>query len=223
MPTAVVHRHQGLGIGGMGLALFLVDEGRVGRPSNSRTAHSIRGPPIQFVGRPSSSWAAHPTREGGHPLGIPDTHMTILAILISGFLATTVMTIFSYILSRQKSEQFREPELLNSLILRSDRLNIHPPKNGFPGWVVHYSIGWTFVVIFYLVWEYSPISPGIISGLVMGLVAGLVGITGWKIMFDLSGNPPDIHMRQFHIHILVAHVLFGITAASVLFYLPEHI
>ena len=62
MPTAVVHRHQGLGIGGMGLALFLVDEGRVGRPSNSRTAHSIRGPPIQFAYRPFNSWAAHSIR-----------------------------------------------------------------------------------------------------------------------------------------------------------------
>lgn len=141
--------------------------------------------------------------------------MTILLIVVSGVVATTVMTAFSYLLSRGKSEQFREPELLNSLMARSDVIELNPSRNSLWGWFLHYMIGWLFVAIFYSIWHHGPFSPGIVSGGAMGLVAGIVGILGWQTMFALSANPPEIPLTQFYLHLLVAHILFGMAAASV--------
>ncbi|PKD17013.1 hypothetical protein APR41_06135 [Salegentibacter salinarum] len=145
--------------------------------------------------------------------------MEVFIILISGLVATTSMTLFSYLVSNFKSKQFREPELLNSLISRSEIIELRPSKNHFLGWVIHYLIGWFFVVVFSLIWEYTQFSTNIISGAVLGLAAGIIGIFGWKTMFKLNQNPPEIDFSQFYIQLIIAHILFGLSAAIVYAYL----
>lgn len=141
--------------------------------------------------------------------------MEIFTILISGFVATTVMTLFSYLVANFKSKQFREPELLNNLISRSEILTLKPSKNHFLGWFIHYLIGWIFVVIFSLIWKFAQFSADIISGTILGFIAGIIGIFSWKIMFKLNNNPPQINFSQFYYQLIIAHIIFGISVALV--------
>lgn len=141
--------------------------------------------------------------------------MEVFTILISGLVATTVMTLFSYVVSNFKAKQFREPELLNSLISRSEIIELKPSKKHFLGWIIHYLIGWFFVVGFSFIWEYTQFSADIISGAVLGMAAGIIGIFGWIMMFKLNQNPPEIDFSQFYIQLIIAHILFGISAAII--------
>lgn len=141
--------------------------------------------------------------------------MGVYNILISGLVATTEMTLFSYVVSNFKSKQFREPELLNSLISSSEFIELKPSKNHLLGWIIHYLIGWFFVLVFSLIWEYTQFSATITSGAILGLAAGIIGIFSWKIFFKLNQNPPEIDFSQFYIQLIIAHILFGISAAIV--------
>ncbi|WP_051935726.1 hypothetical protein [Salegentibacter sp. Hel_I_6] len=144
--------------------------------------------------------------------------MDILTIFISGVIATTVMTIFSYVVSHFKSKQFREPELLNALISRSEIIKLKISKNNILGWIIHFMIGWFFVFAFSFIWEFTNFFAGILSGSILGLLVGVIGIFGWKLMFKLNRNPPNIDFSQFYLQLIIAHILFGISAALVISY-----
>ncbi len=146
--------------------------------------------------------------------------MPFITILIAGVVATTAMTIFSYVYAKLQSKQFREPELLNNLMERSSIIPLSPSNNHVLGWFVHYSIGFVFAAIFFLFWELTTFSPGWSSGSIMGFAAGLVGIVGWKFMFKINDNPPEIDFSQFYFQLVVAHIVFGITAALIFAHLP---
>lgn len=139
--------------------------------------------------------------------------MHLILILFSGFCATSLMTAFSYFIATWKKSQFREPELLNILISRAGLTALKISKKSALGWVIHYTIGYFFVVIFYLIWKNIDWSPTLISGAVFGLAAGLVGLTGWIIFFKISPDPPKIDYSGFYFQIVVAHIIFGVGAA----------
>ena len=141
--------------------------------------------------------------------------MPLYLILLSGFAATSTMTAFSYLVANMKKSQFREPELLNILISRSRSTSLKISKNHFAGWLIHYSIGFVFVGIFHLLWKYTELPVSLWSGAGLGFVAGIFGIGGWIAFFKTNSNPPEIEFKDFYIQLLVAHVIFGITAAAV--------
>ncbi len=141
--------------------------------------------------------------------------MHLFLILLSGFAATSLMTAFSYLMANLKKNQFREPELLNILLSRARSTSLKIPKNHPTGWLIHYIIGCLFVLIFHLLWKFTEIPVSLWSGAGLGFVAGIFGISGWVVFFNTNANPPRIDFRNFYIQLLVAHVLFGITAAAV--------
>ncbi|MCF4100821.1 hypothetical protein L1I30_03995 [Gillisia sp. M10.2A] len=141
--------------------------------------------------------------------------MEVTKIICSGFAATSLMTAFSYLVSRIKNKQFREPELLNILISRSDLLNFKLSKKSSVGWVLHYVIGWIFVIIFDVLWKFNFPPFSVLSGALLGLVAGIIGVFGWKIFFSLSNNPPKIDWSEYYLQLIIAHIIFGVTAALV--------
>lgn len=137
----------------------------------------------------------------------------MIQILFSGIIATSIMTLFSYIVSAFSHSQFREPQLLNQLIKRSTALPFKPGQKNLTGWIIHYAIGIFFVVIFDFIWNYTDFEPSIFTGALLGFIFGFIGITGWKIMFSLNPDPPEINFRNFYLQLLPAHVIFGIGAA----------
>ncbi|UJH89903.1 hypothetical protein LZ575_12990 [Antarcticibacterium sp. 1MA-6-2] len=136
----------------------------------------------------------------------------MMKIFLSAIITTSLMTLFSYIVSAFSHSQFREPQLLNELINRSTALAFKPGQKNLSGWIIHYSIGLLFVVIFRMIWNFTIIEPTYLSGASLGFIFGFIGITGWKIMFSLSPNPPEIKFKSFYLQLIAAHIIFGIGA-----------
>lgn len=141
--------------------------------------------------------------------------MDIFRILISGFVATSIMTAFSYILSNIRNQQFREPELLNLVLSQSDLFRLELSRKSIAGWIIHYSIGWMFVAVFTKIWELDLIPSSLLWGAVLGFAAGIVGIFGWKILFSLSTKAIKIKLSEYYLQLIFAHIIFGICAAIV--------
>jgi hypothetical protein len=135
--------------------------------------------------------------------------MSFFIILLSGFTGTLSMTFFSYLLSSIYGNNFREPQLLNRLLAGSDIISLDIDKSSSIGWFLHYCFGWFFATLYYIMVRFFEVSPGWLAGLLFGMAAGLISIAGWKIMFMLNSNPPEVHQSKFFIHILLAHIIFG--------------
>lgn len=141
--------------------------------------------------------------------------MEITRIFLGGLVATSVMTGFSYLLSNLRNKQFREPELLNALLSRSPFFRLKLSKNSLAGWILHYLIGWMFVILFAVIWKEGLMPSSIISGSILGLAAGIIGVLGWRIFFAIVENPPKINWSEYYLQLIAAHVIFGICAVLV--------
>jgi hypothetical protein len=133
-------------------------------------------------------------------------------ILFDAIIATSLMTMFSYIFSILRKKQFKEPELLNDLLRRINLIKGPNIKKHATGWIIHYTVGWIFVTVYYLLFKNFQINPTLWVYTALGFICGIVGIAGWKVTFAIHPNPPDIHFSEFYLHLLAAHIVFGIGA-----------
>ncbi len=143
--------------------------------------------------------------------------MELLKVILAGILGTFLMTGFSYFIARVKDQQFKEPKLLNMILRRSTYDKVNPSNNSIIGWVVHFSIGIILMTLFYIVHFTFSFNINIISILLYGIFAGILSILSWHLMFIISPNSENILLREFYIQILVAHVLFAMGAAILIF------
>ncbi|HKJ49651.1 MAG TPA: hypothetical protein VJ973_11205 [Christiangramia sp.] len=142
--------------------------------------------------------------------------MELLKVIIAAILGTVLMTTFSYVISRIKSQQFKEPKLLN-MILRRSTYEMNPSNNSILGWVVHFSIGVILMTLFYIFHLTFSFSISLVSILIYGISAGILSIISWHLMFMLRLNTPDIALKEYYIQLLIAHVLFALGAAVFIF------
>lgn len=135
----------------------------------------------------------------------------MINIFLASVFATSWMTIFSYFLANKKNKQFREPEILNELLNGSSFLKVSINQKNAAGWVIHYSIGTLFTLIFHFLYKNNYFTISLLSGIIFGLLAGIIGVIGWKIMFYFNSNPPKILLKSFFIHLIVAHLIFSLS------------
>lgn len=134
-------------------------------------------------------------------------------ILSASFTGTTVMTGFSYFLSGKVNKQFKEPVLLNNLLSNSSFFASVNPKSP-AGWFLHYSIGALFSTGSHLFWKLTNRNPSIKNGSLLGFIYGIMGITGWHLLLLSHSNPPSIDLKRFYLHLLAAHIIFGLGSAT---------
>lgn len=135
-------------------------------------------------------------------------------IIIAGIVGTSVMTLYSYLVSKKEKEQFREPELLNALIDRSHYLPSIGDNHTHPaGWGLHYGIGITFVAAYRLLWKASLHNPTFTKTLIIGAVSGAIGIASWKVFFSQHDNPPRNDRQGYYRQLFIAHLIFAAGAA----------
>ena len=134
--------------------------------------------------------------------------MNIAKIMIAAFSATNVMTTFSYLMSIHYKKLFKEPVLLNYIL---DDLHLCPKGKWkfISGWLAHYIIGLFFAFLYALIWEYTRLKFGIISGIVLGIVSGFIGILGWKLIYKLPRKEPHVRLKEYYVQLFFAHVLFA--------------
>ncbi|HLR76749.1 MAG TPA: hypothetical protein VK106_03750 [Balneolaceae bacterium] len=127
--------------------------------------------------------------------------MSFLRKTFSAFVGTSLMTLFSFAVSRNEDKQFREPHLINELI-SGTKIKIHPSKKSSLGWLLHYSTGPFFTICYYLFWKWTPVKTFLLSGIIMGVINGGIGIIAWKIAFSIPANPPNIKLKDYYGHLI---------------------
>lgn len=139
--------------------------------------------------------------------------MNIIKTLLSGIVATSAMTLYSYAVSRSKKENFREPELLAELaddFLPASAQNLAIPV----GWIAHYKVGLGLALALEAYWQKSGKKRSLSNGILAGAVAGLGGIMVWELTFRLHPREPRIPYKRFYGQLLLAHILYAVTLAK---------
>jgi hypothetical protein len=145
--------------------------------------------------------------------GSPDfIAMNFLEILLGGIIGTTIMTGFSYYVSRVRKKQFREPELLNELLVRGRLMKFTTSKNHPAGWLIHYLVGILFVAAYQLTSHITSIEADFAFYTLSGLISGFAGAAIWHVTLMLHPNPPAVAVKEFYLQLVLAHVIFGMTA-----------
>jgi hypothetical protein len=139
----------------------------------------------------------------------------VLGLTAGTVAATTLMTIFSYMVSRLRNRQFTEPVLLNRFLCGFGILKEYQLEKNPAGWIIHYGVGLLFLIGYYLIWSRTSFDPTWQTALVLGAASGLIGIMGWAIVFKIQSVPPNIRVSEYFTQLFVAHVIFALTATAV--------
>lgn len=139
---------------------------------------------------------------------------TLIQIGISSIVATSVMTIFSYLVSASFRELYKEPVLL-SYCISSFNISLSDKVKRILSWLIHYGIGFMFVLGYHLIWEYRIIEKSWLSALILGIISGIIGIASWLVIFKISKYEPNIDFKGYYLQLFIAHVLFALAALPV--------
>jgi len=137
--------------------------------------------------------------------------MEVLKIIIATLIGTTVMTAFSYYISEKFDKLFKEPVLLNYLMVMAG-LNLKGNLEKLAGWVLHYFIGLLFVIAYNYIWKLYELSW--LSALYLGIGSGIVGIVSWIIMFSMSSATPKVHFKEYYLQLFFAHIFFAFAVTA---------
>jgi len=135
----------------------------------------------------------------------------IIQLLLVSIAATSAMTWFSYAMSKNFRELYKEPVLL-AFGLEKLKLNLTEQSKKTWGWLLHYIIGFLFVLGYHIIWvkDILPISP--LSVLLLGVISGVIGIISWVFMFKITHHQPPIDFKGYYIQLFFAHIIFAIVA-----------
>lgn len=134
-------------------------------------------------------------------------------IIAATFVGTSVMTLFSYLMSKNQKKNFTEPDVLGE-ILAENNSSLSKEESKPIGWGAHYAVGLGFTGVYSQIWEHTPIKPSLASGAAFGAVSGLIGIMGWTQMFHLHHPTSSAYRQQYYAQLMAAHIIFGIGAAA---------
>ena len=133
-------------------------------------------------------------------------------------IATSGMTLFSWILARIYKEKFLETVLLNQLIFPRQK---EKKKHHWAGIGIHYAVGYFFSYMYSLLWARTPVSSHLVTGSILGAFNGIAGISGWHTVLVVHPDPPRIRPVKYYMQLLAAHVVFGALNALVYNYSGE--
>jgi hypothetical protein len=134
-----------------------------------------------------------------------------LKVLYSALLATSSMTLFSYLYSVVSKDDTREPQLLGKLIRR---LRPGIPERGarVAGWAAHYGVGLLFAELYGQIWQRTGINANTKTGLVFGGLSGIAAILIWKFILTVHPFTPALDFPSFALNLFLAHLVFGLFA-----------
>lgn len=133
--------------------------------------------------------------------------MTNLTLLTTTLAATTLMTLFSYVTAGLLKQPYKKPFLLAALLSYFNMNNNR--MNRMLGWLMHYTIGFLFVLVFDFLLKAGILTATWKSALLFGTVMGIIGVTVWHTMFDLSKEKRHMDYKRYYIQLFLAHLLFA--------------
>ncbi|PIF34405.1 hypothetical protein CLU81_5045 [Flavobacterium sp. 9] len=138
---------------------------------------------------------------------------TFLQLLTVSIIATAAMTWFSYFMSKQFQELYKEPVLLSFVLSKFKMKSSVKPEKTI-GWLLHFLIGYLFVLAYHFLWVRDILPISILSALLLGAISGIIGIIGWMFIFKISNHQPHIDFKGYYLQLFFAHLIFAITATA---------
>ena len=138
------------------------------------------------------------------------TKSTVMAAVTG----TSVMTLFSEIVSQIKGSNYNEAQILGELLNRITPLNKKQAE--VAGWVAHYAVGIAFAAIYVAYLKQTKRKPTLLNSIAYGALSGLAGAAIWHATFKAHPNPPGVDLKNYYKQLVLAHVVFGITAGATL-------
>ncbi|MEO8237635.1 MAG: hypothetical protein ABI576_05960 [Flavobacterium sp.] len=138
---------------------------------------------------------------------------TLLQLIIVSILATSAMTLFSYAMSESFRELYKEPVLLTFLLIKMN-LEVSVQTKKYLAWLLHYFIGFLFVLAYHILWFYNILYISVLSAFLLGIASGIIGIIGWVIMFKIADYKPKIDFKGYYIQLFFAHIIFAVIATA---------
>ena len=134
-------------------------------------------------------------------------------IFLTAFISTSLMTAFSYLIASKQKKKFEEPEILGQLVHRLAP-EIKKQNAMISGWLMHYSVGVAFVIIYELMFKKYNLKRNFITRFYIGVLSGVLSIAVWHAILKLHPNPPSLDLKKFYTVLMAAHIVFGITAIT---------
>lgn len=132
-------------------------------------------------------------------------------VFLAAAAGTAAMTFFSYLVSREKSKNFREPRLLGKMIYRAVPA-IKKPEAEVAGWMLHIGTGLLFTKGYKVILDHTKPGFNLPKEILLGIAAGAVAVMIWKSTFSLHPDPPEIDFEGFYKHLMLAHIVFTMGA-----------
>ncbi|MDO6436100.1 hypothetical protein Q4534_01720 [Cyclobacterium sp. 1_MG-2023] len=134
--------------------------------------------------------------------------------ILSGVLATAVMTIVMYAYTALSKHFTKVIHLLGSMI--SGDQNIHTPSKStlILGTLAHFSVGIIFSMSYYLLWNWGVFEINFVDSVIIGGLSGIVAIVVWKSYLTLHLYQPEISQFHYFFALFIAHIVFGIVSVN---------
>jgi hypothetical protein len=132
-------------------------------------------------------------------------------IVLSATAGTTVMTLFSYLVSLVEKKNFSEPEHLGTMMHRLVPGSSKQASQA-AGWGAHYAVGLLFVMVYQELWKTGNIKKSIRNGIILGALSGTLAVLVWKATMKSHPAPPWIDFTKFYIQLVPAHMVFAVCA-----------
>ncbi|MCJ8209177.1 hypothetical protein MUY27_05620 [Mucilaginibacter sp. RS28] len=124
---------------------------------------------------------------------------------------TTLMTAFSYAVTKATGKNFIEPVILGELLHRI--APIKKPASKIIGWTAHYGVGLFFDLFYEEYLQIRRTSPNLMNTALLGSISGLTGIAVWHATFKAHPNPPGVDLKNFYKQLFIAHLVFAVGTA----------
>lgn len=138
---------------------------------------------------------------------------TFFQVLIVSFAATSAMTLFSYAISANYGEIYKEPVLLTHLLTRLKfKLSIISKKN--LGWLLHFGMGFFFVLSYHFLWLYNILDVSVNSAFILGIISGAISIVCWAIMLKIAKYTFSIDFKGYYLQMFIGYIIFALYSAA---------
>jgi len=141
--------------------------------------------------------------------------------VISATAGTTMMTLFSYLVSLATDKNFSEPEHLGTMMHRLIP-GTSKKETQLAGWGAHYAVGLLFVLAYRELWKTGKIKKTIVNGVILGALSGALAVLVWKGTMKAHPAPPWIDFTNYYIQLVPAHIVFAVCATLTSRLLDEH-
>lgn len=128
-------------------------------------------------------------------------------ILLPAVTATSVMTLFSYLIAEEEKKNFSESKLLAKI----EKKQLHIPKQFAlaAGWTTHYSIGVLMALLFELYKKDVSRKNALYHTMTFGILGGALSLAAWKQLFKMLPRRQRNFYKKFYTQLFIAHLIFA--------------